>query len=78
MADEKIEQPVSHPEVVGEWLVIEGCKVAKILPGGVIAFKDKCRRRASALGGDQRKVDVHDLADVVDQAEAARDATDST
>ena len=55
--------------VVGGFLVVDGCKVARVEPGGVIAFQDKCRRRCSQRGADQVRVSVDALADAVHQSE---------
>ena len=51
------------------WLFVDGCKVARVEPGGVIAFKDKCRRRSSSRGSDQVRVSVHDLAQAIEARE---------
>lgn len=58
--------PCADPVVVvGGFLIVDGCKVARIEPGGVIAFQDKCRRRCSQRGADQVRVSVDALAEVV-------------
>ena len=64
------ETPCADPVVVvGGFLVVDGCKVARVEPGGVIAFQDKCRRRSSARGADQVRVSVDALAHAVHQSE---------
>ena len=55
--------------VVGEFLIIDGCKVARVEGGGVIAFRDTCRRRLTKRGTDQVRVSVDALAEVVHQSE---------
>ena len=55
--------------VVGGFLVVDGCKVARVEPGGVIAFHDRCRRRCSQRGADQVRVSVDALAAAVHQNE---------
>lgn len=57
--------------VVGEFLIVDGCKVARVEPGGVIAFPDKCRGRVARRGCDQVRVRASDLARVVEAADAA-------
>lgn len=47
--------------VVDGWLFVDGCKVARVEEGQVIAFKDKCRRRSSRRGTDQVRVTLHEL-----------------
>lgn len=54
--------------VDGGWIFVDGCKVARAEAGGVIAFKDKCRRRSSGRGSDQVRVGVRQLAEAVEQA----------
>ena len=67
-------QPDSPPcadpvVVVGGFLIVDGCKVARVEGGGVIAFQDKCRRRSSQRGANQVRVSVDALAEVVHQNE---------
>ncbi len=64
------ETPCTDPVVVvGGFLVVDGCKVARVEPGGVIAFRDKCRRRCSQRGADQVRVSVDALAEIVHRSE---------
>ena len=61
------ETPCSDPVVVvGGFLVVDGCKVARVEPGGVIAFQDKCRRRCSQRGADQVRVKATDLVRAIE------------
>lgn len=53
------------PVVVDGWLVVDGCKVAKVEPGGMISFKDKCRRRCSERGSGVVMVDPLDIVQAV-------------
>jgi hypothetical protein len=46
-------EPTEDVEVVNSWLIVDGCKVAKVPRPGVIAFHDKDRRRCSKRGNDQ-------------------------
>lgn len=55
--------------VVGEFLVVDGCKVARVERGGVLAFSDKCRGRSERRGSDQVRVRASDLARVIESVE---------
>ena len=52
------------------FLVIDGCKVARVEPGGVLAFPDKCRGRSQRRGCPEVRVKVTDLARVVGEGES--------
>ena len=65
-----VKTEIADPVVVVEgFLVVDGCKIAKVEPGGVIAFHDKCRRRCSERGANQVRVSVDALAEAVHQSE---------
>ena len=62
--------PCAEPVVeVSGYLVIDGCKVARVEPGGVLAFPDKCRGRVQRRGCDQVRVRVTDLARAIEASE---------
>jgi len=56
--------------VVGEFLIVDGCKVARVERGGVLAFSDKCRGRSQRRGSDQVRVRASDLARAVESADS--------
>jgi len=56
--------------VVGEFLIVDGCKVARVVGGGVLAFPDKCRGRSERRGSDQVRVRASDLARAVESADS--------
>ena len=56
--------------VADKFLVIDGCKVARVEPGGVLAFRDRCRRRQTSRGSDQVRVRVADLTRAVEEVQA--------
>lgn len=62
-------EPADPVAVVGEFLVVDGCKVARVEPGGVIAFPDKCRGRVQRRGRAQVRVRVSDLARAVESCD---------
>ena len=58
------------PVVVDGWLVVDGCKVAKVEPGGKLSFRDKCRRRCSERGSTVVIVDPLEVAEVIKEKKA--------
>ena len=65
--DSEGQSPHDAAQVVDGWLIVDGCKVARVEPGPVIAFKDKCRRRASQRGTDQVRVTLPELEQALGQ-----------
>jgi len=49
------------PELSEGWLTADGCKVARVQDGLVLAFHDKDRRRSSLRGTDQVEVSLVEL-----------------
>ena len=65
------QNPATGDVVVSDtFLVIDGCKVARVEPGGVLAFPDKCRGRSQRRGCPEVRVKVTDLARVVEEGES--------
>jgi hypothetical protein len=61
--------PSSPVRIVNGWVMVDGCKVARAEPGGVLAFHDRDRRRCSERGSDQPRCTVQELVKAVESAE---------
>jgi hypothetical protein len=57
----------STPVVENGWVMVDGCKIAKVEPGGKISFRDKCRRRCSERGSTVVIVDPQEIAKIVSE-----------